>query len=367
MKKKVVFLVSNLNVGGLETYLLRFLQCSHFKFDEIAVVCKQGLGGELENEYSSYFNVSIKFLRLSYFNVFGYFKFFFFLKSFNPISVCDFTGDFAGLTLYASKKANVPNRLVFYRDSKYQFRITRFKRLYIFFLKKLLGLSATRYLSNSVEAFNYFHPQWAEAERSRYRVIYNGVPAFPPGFRRSAFRSKLGFKKSDFIIGHVGSYRSAKNHSVIVDVAAFLVKKIPEVKFLLVGKDVESGLSERLTKEGLTNHFFLPGNQKDVVNYLSVMDVFLFPSLNEGQPNALIEAQLAGIPIVASDIPTIKESTPSVVSPYLHPPLDADLFSQSILSIYADGCIYDVEDVSSWAKTEFDPSSRFSEFLQELV
>ena len=50
------------------------------------------------------------------------------------------------------------------------------------------------------------------------------------------------------------------------------------------------------------------------------MDVFIFPSYNEGQPNALIEATITGLPIVASNIPSIKETVSEEMNQVLFPP-----------------------------------------------
>lgn len=182
-KPTIVFFVSSLNRGGLETYLLRFLQFGYVSFDKIVVICKHGYAGELIDDYHQIRGVEVKLLKLSYFNFFNYFRLLLYLTRIRPVSVCDFTGDFSGFTLYVAKIADIPKRLVFYRGSKYQFKISKLKRLYILFLKKCLKLSATRYLSNSEEGFNYFHPHWSEGDSSKYIVIYNGVPAISLALR----------------------------------------------------------------------------------------------------------------------------------------------------------------------------------------
>jgi glycosyltransferase involved in cell wall biosynthesis len=78
----------------------------------------------------------------------------------------------------------------------------------------------------------------------------------------------------------------------------------------------------------------LLGYRKDVPRVLKSLDCFLFPSLTEGQPNALIEAMVSEIPIVASDIPSIKECVPSKIADTLKKPLDVQGFKNEILNIF---------------------------------
>src|SRR5690606_15090444 len=69
---------------------------------------------------------------------------------------------------------------------------------------------------------------------------------------------------------------------------------------------------------------FLLENRKDIPKVLNAFDLYYFPSITEGQPNALIEAWIKGIPFLASNIKPIKDIVPEELYSYLSNPLDAE-------------------------------------------
>ena len=284
-------------------------------------------------------------------------------------SICDFTGDFAAFVLLIARFAGIKNRIVFYRGTAYQFSMTIMKWFYVKLLKLILKISAPKILSNSKYALDVFHPGWAKSKQTNFKVIFNGVPysPVPKSFSAKTLKAELKISEGCFVIGHVGSFRKAKNHLTIINIAKELVKKSSNLRFLLIGHGVSEGLTEQLKKEKLADIFIMPGNRKDIPELLSVMDVFLFPSTDEGQPNALIEAMLFEIPLFASNIPGIMECTPPEVYKNLFQPEDYISYTDAIQAYYETGNTYDVKKVGDWAKKEFNPQVRFKEFLNELI
>jgi glycosyltransferase involved in cell wall biosynthesis len=111
----------------------------------------------------------------------------------------------------------------------------------------------------------------------------------------------LGVTNS-FVVGHVGRYHPAKNHTFILDVFSEVLKLQPNSFLLLVG--VNEGIRElenKIQKLHLQNNVIFAGVQPNVSDYLQAMDVFLFPSLYEGLPGAVLEAQTAGLRCFISD------------------------------------------------------------------
>ncbi|MDM1514501.1 glycosyl transferase, partial [Myroides odoratimimus] len=115
MKKKsnVIFFVTNLDSGGLENYLLRFIKYSQNKFDNIIVFCKGGRGGILEEEYLSIPNLRIVKKTVRNGNIKDYFILHKWLKDFKGYRICDFTGNFSGPVLYLSYVVGIEKRIVF--------------------------------------------------------------------------------------------------------------------------------------------------------------------------------------------------------------------------------------------------------------
>ena len=307
--KKVLFVITSLEVGGIETYLLRFLGFTNKKIDA-TVFCKSGRGGALEEKYKN-LGIDILKYKFSFFPLFSSLKLYSLLKKDKFDTICDFTGDFAGIPLSIAKLANIKNRISFYRGSAHQFKQDPFRLFYNKVVNFLVNKNATKILSNSQAALDFFHPHWKN-NKEKFNVIRNGVPVelFEVDFIRSELRSELGIPNDAFVIGHVARFHSSKNHKTIVEVAERLCHKHNNVYFLLCGLGVQAAIEDLVGKDNINKRIIMPGLRSDIPNILRILDAYYFPSLVEGQPNALIEAMIVGLPFVASNIETIKETVP---------------------------------------------------------
>lgn len=105
-----------------------------------------------------------------------------------------------------------------------------------------------------------------------------------------------------FVLGHVGRFRKQKNHDFLIDIFAAVVSKHPDSVLLLAGDgDLQPIIEEKVQKLGLTDKVKFLGARSDVNRLLQAMDVFVFPSLYEGLPVTMVEAQAAGLPCVISE------------------------------------------------------------------
>ena len=119
---------------------------------------------------------------------------------------------------------------------------------------------------------------------------------------RGVLRKKMGWENK-IVIGHVGRFDIPKNHDRMVDIMKCIVTKNKDVVLCLIGpkEGLYEQIREKVQKADLEKHVYFAGKQENVSRYLSAMDVFLFPSLFEGVPFALIEEQANGLPCVMSD------------------------------------------------------------------
>lgn len=166
--------------------------------------------------------------------------------------------------------------------------------------KRRIARYATDYFSCSKIASQFMFP---ESVLDRVTIINNFIDAKKYEYnedRSKEIRKK--FNMSDrIVIGHVGRFHPQKNHVFIIDVFASFLKNNPSAMLVLCGdgqlrNDVESyAKSKKLEK----NVLFL-GNVHNIEEIYQLFDVFLFPSVYEGLPFALIEAQAAGIPCLVS-------------------------------------------------------------------
>lgn len=108
--------------------------------------------------------------------------------------------------------------------------------------------------------------------------------------------------KEDFVIGHVGRFDAQKNHTFLLDIFKECVKMVPNAKLLLVGDgEGKIRMQEKVKSLGLEDKVIFTGVRSDVPDLLQAMDIFVFPSLYEGVPVTMIEAQASGLPCVISD------------------------------------------------------------------
>ena len=139
-------------------------------------------------------------------------------------------------------------------------------------------------------------------------VIHNGIDF--DKFRsvlenKNEIRQDIGINREAFVIGHVGRFSEAKNHGFLVDVFAEVFKRRTDSHLLMIGAgEKEEEVKGRLNSLGLEGYYTILSHRTDIPRLLKAMDVFVFPSLYEGLPVSIVEAQVAGLRTIASDVIT---------------------------------------------------------------
>jgi glycosyltransferase involved in cell wall biosynthesis len=366
MLNKIVFFVTNLDSGGLENYLLRFLRLYSHNFEDIIIFCKGGKTGVLEQQYSSIENVRIMKRKIGNFHPHHYMWLKLWLDRRQDYIVCDFTGNFAGPILWAAKQAKVSKRIVFYRSSSNRFKEDALKLLINEWYNTMVYKYASSIYSNSTHAFDFFFQKRNRDER--FMTIYNGLDIKAFLAETSDLRKELGIEGDAFVIGHTGRFNSAKNHRTILDVAYGILKEKEDVIFIMCGKGVKQNLQREIERKGYTQQILLFENRDDVSKFLNTCNAYLFPSITEGQPNSLIEAWVKGLPFVASNIPPIKQLVKEEFYHYLKDPDDVTGISK-LLNDIMEGEFnkQKKEALETWASETFDAQLRFGEFYQALI
>ena len=108
------------------------------------------------------------------------------------------------------------------------------------------------------------------------------------------------------------------------------------------------------------------GYRTDVMDILKGLDLFYFPSVTEGNPNALLEAMASNIPFVASDIPPIRESVPGFLKPTLINPYNEEKNYSAIEDMYLHREKLELRKCKEWAIEHYDAYRQFNLFKDEL-
>ena len=118
---------------------------------------------------------------------------------------------------------------------------------------------------------------------------------------RTKVLAEFGFSPDDFVFINIGELSVRKNQEVAIRALAKL--NTPHIKLLIVGKGPLKEKLELLIQElHLEHQVILAGFRNDIPKLLTASDAFVFPSIHEGLPVALMEAMAAGKPVVCSKI-----------------------------------------------------------------
>lgn len=140
-----------------------------------------------------------------------------------------------------------------------------------------------------------------------FRILNNAINSVDYIYdweKRQTIRNRLGLKKDELVIGHVGRFSPQKNHTFLIDIFYQVKAQHHNSKLLLVGDDrgeLADKIKCKVTDLGLSDSVIFTGLRSDVADLMQVMDVFVFPSNYEGLPVTMIEAQASGLPCVISD------------------------------------------------------------------
>ena len=141
-------------------------------------------------------------------------------------------------------------------------------------------------------------------ERGEVTLVANAIETEKYGFsleNRQIIRTRLGLKE-ELLIGHVGRFQVQKNHEAIARIFGEICKKESYARLCLIGDgELKEQIGQKFQEMGILDKVIFSGVCPDVERYLSAMDVFLFPSLFEGLPFTLLEAQANGLPCLIAD------------------------------------------------------------------
>lgn len=167
-------------------------------------------------------------------------------------------------------------------------KLSRFYATHLFAVSKLAG----------IDAFGK-----KRVEQKKVKIIPNAINSKKFTFdanKRKTFRNKLNLK-DNFVVGHIGRFVTQKNHFFLLEIFSRILKIRPEAKLMLVGDGaMRPKIEGKIEQLKIKSSIILLGIRDDVGDLLQAMDVLLLPSIQEGFPGVVLEAQAAGLPCVIS-------------------------------------------------------------------
>ena len=154
-------------------------------------------------------------------------------------------------------------------------------------------------------------------EKNKFIVIPNGIDTtwwhsqflrFTDLDRRKIKEELFLAHENSLIIISVAELHERKGLKYLIEAIPEVAAKFPNIKLVLVGEGPERPELEKLIKKlGIENHVILTGRQKEIPKLLKCADIFVLPSKREAFGLVLLEAMIAGLPIIASDTGGIPE------------------------------------------------------------
>ncbi|WP_160722277.1 glycosyltransferase family 1 protein [Bacillus sp. USDA818B3_A] len=296
---RILHVVVNMNRGGAETLIMnlyRNIDRSKVQFDFLT--CIEGV---FDSEIQA---LGGKVYRIPYISQVGHSQFvkelkeFFYLNNQYQI-VHSHLDKMSGLVLREAKKTGIPIRISHSHNTRSEGGMVA--RFYKSLIGSLITPNSTHLVACSNDA-----AQWLFKEKYHTTtIVKNGIDIDRFKFSteiRNHVRNELGLDHSTFVLSHVGRFNHQKNHSYLLEIFLEVTKEIPNSVLVLVGDgELRPEIENKIQILNLQDKVKLLGIRSDIPELLQAFDLFIFPSLHEGLPVSLIEAQGSGLPCVISN------------------------------------------------------------------
>ena len=309
--KKPLHIIASLNIGGAETMLLRLIKHRPdlAKSTIVISLTENGkIGTTLEamgvkvismemNTWSSTFITILKIKRI--------------IQNEKPHIIHTWmyhANILGGIAAYLAKNKNIIwsiRRSEFKRKESFStFVVMKIGAFFSSIIPKVIVHVAELGLKNHQE-YGY--------KSSNTLVIPNGfdIEKFKhDSVARKRIRNELNLTDDHIVIGCVGRFHESKGYETLISSSIEVLKLHKNVKYLLVGRNLDyqnNTLMEWINKTYFSDHFLLAGEQDNVSEYMSAMDIFCLSSTTEGFPNVVGEAMASALPCVVTDVGDVKK------------------------------------------------------------
>lgn len=296
---RVLHVVVNMNRGGAETLIMnlyRNMDRTKVQFDFLT--CKAGVFDE------EIIKMGGKVHRINYVTEAGHSGFIRELKHFFTTNseyeiIHSHMDKMSGFVLRAAKEVNIPVRIAHSHNTESEGGFA--SRMYKWYAGNQVKPNATHFYACSNAA-----AKWLFREKhDKAFILKNGIETDKFHYSleiRNEVRSRLNLDKDTLVLGHVGRFSPQKNHQLLLDIFAELNDKVQNSILLLAGDGpLKPEIKKQINTLNLNEKVRFLGVRDDIHGLLQAFDLFIFPSLHEGLPVTLIEAQGAGLPCIISD------------------------------------------------------------------
>lgn len=310
---RVLHVVHSLLYGGIETYVLnvlRYMERNLVQGDVCTVGRDRGIRtGEAEQSGARVLSCPLRSKLLGLpISVRRPYKFIrkltAVIKQGNYDIVHSYINFMNGFIMRAADLAETPVRIAHACTILDWSRVTLLRNLFPIWMRYWIRRHSTHMIGDSKPAMNTLYGvDWQNDPKCQLHYCGINLDSFSNNeVNRTKVRRELGLPDDVPVIGHVGRISEPKNHKFLVDVFAEFVSLHPEAYLLLVGDGPMRPMIETYVHEiGLWDRVIFTGVKKNVSELMLAMDIFVFPSLYDSLPQAVIEAQVSGLRCLISE------------------------------------------------------------------
>ncbi len=211
------------------------------------------------------------------------------------------------------------------------------------------NILSARYFSLKIDAnivcsrgfFQWLRKEIGLDTSRKFYLIYNGVDEKRIRPSGNSLKKELGINEESLLLGMIANFRPdlTKDQLTVCYALPKVFEKFKDAKFIFAGKVVEGGEEnfescvKFCDRNRISDKVFFLGKRDDINDVLASLDLFVFSSLSEGLPIAMIEAMLSKVPVIVTDIPPLREVSDNGKYAELFKTQDADELSEKILKL----------------------------------
>lgn len=323
-KLKIVHVVLSLDIGGMENVIANIISKIDKKAFTVIVVCLLNKGPLVAKVEKMGAKVLLVKRMVRGFSLLYPYSLLSVLKKEEPDLIHSHSGSWLTAAI-TSKYTGIPHIYTehgrHYPDPKL---IIFLEGLYSRFTKKIVAVSPmlAGYLKKTLKI-----------NSDKIELIENGVDIahYRPQEKCAAIKNELGLSPDTKVIGIIARLSKVKNHYILLLAFKQIISKKKNVRLLIVGDGPEHLNIENAIKElGLSKYCFLLGERHDIPELLSVMDVFVLPSLSEGTSLSLLQAMSCGKPVIVSKVGGNLKIVKNGVTGFLVPASPPELLAEAL-------------------------------------
>ena len=305
---RVLHVVGVMNRGGVETLIMNLYRKIDREKIQFDFLTHHDVEGAYDNEIKSLggriYTVpyGIKTLHFRYIKALRRF----FKEHTEYKIIHSHMSDAAGIIAKVGKEFNIPVRIAHSHISNPNHSV--FQKIYLQgYSRRLINSNCTHCFACSDEAGKYLFKN--RIVNRDYSIIKNAIDLekFYPNKDKKEDKLFLTNDLDKVLIGHVGRFEKQKNHEFLIDIFFEFNKIVPNSELFLIGggalgdEGTKTMIEKKVFNLGLTNKVKFLGVRNDVDKIMKALDLFVFPSLYEGLPLTLVEAESTGVSCIVSD------------------------------------------------------------------